>query len=395
MLLAAMAYGSSHISGALASDDTTRMATALRVLGFKLKVDESAGTIAVDGCGGGIPTLAATLDAGDAGTAMRFLAGFLTLGQGRYRLDGSARMRQRPIGALLDTLVRMGVDAQSERGDGCPPIAIDMRSARFRGGAAVVDASLSSQFVSALLMPAPLWRDGLRLTVIGETARPFVTMTTRLMATWGATSSVEGDVIIVPGEQRYRAMRFTVEPDATAASYFAAAAAIVGGTIRITGLKQDSVQGDTAFLSVLERMGARVNWHADYVEVVANDRLSGIDISMSDIPDTVPTLAAIAPLLASPTRIRGVSFIRHHESDRIRALATELRRLGAAVEEFDDGLGIAPSKLDPASIETYDDHRIAMAFAVIGLKLPGVRIRKPGCVAKTYPCFFNDLASIR
>jgi 3-phosphoshikimate 1-carboxyvinyltransferase len=270
-----------------------------------------------------------------------------------------------------------------------------MRSARFRGGAAVVDASLSSQFVSALLMPAPLWRDGLRLTVIGETARPFVTMTLRLMATWGATSSVEGDVIIVPGEQRYRAMRFTVEPDATAASYFAAAAAIVGGTIRITGLKQDSVQGDTAFLSVLERMGARVNWHADYVEVVANDRLSGIDISMSDIPDTVPTLAAIAPLLASPTRIRGVSFIRHHESDRIRALATELRRLGAAVEEFDDGLGIAPSKLDPASIETYDDHRIAMAFAVIGLKLPGVRIRKPGCVAKTYPCFFNDLASIR
>ncbi len=393
LLLAAMASGRSVIDSVLISDDTRRMATALIALGFAVEVDEAARRIAVTGYGGRIPAAQANLDAGGAGTAMRFLAGFLTLGRGRYRLDGNARMRERPIGALIDALCALGLNVASERANGCPPIIIDTAARAFTGGVGAIDATLSSQFVSALLMPAPLWPDGLRLTAAGDTARPFIEMTLRLMEHWGVSSSIAGDLIVVPGGQRYRSMDFTVEPDATAASYFAAAAALVGGTVTILGLNQASVQGDARFLDLLQQMGARVTWHPDAVEITGTGRLTGVDVAMNSMPDVVPTLAAIAPFAESPTRIRKVGFIRHHESNRISAIATELRRLGATVQEFDDGLEIIPSAatLHPAAIETYEDHRIAMAFAVTGLKLPGVRIRNPGCVAKTYPKFFHDL----
>ena len=189
-------------------------------------------------------------------------------------------------------------------------------------------------------------------------------------------------------------MSFAVEPDATAASYFAAAAAMIGGTVTIGGLSENSVQGDIGFFRILAAMGARIEWRSEGVSISGDGNLCGVDIAMNAMPDVVPTLAAIAPFAASPTRIRGVGFIRHHESDRISAIATELRRLGVRVEEFDDGLAIAPSALHPAAIETYDDHRIAMAFAVAGLKIPGVSIKNPACVNKTYPGFFRDLEQI-
>jgi 3-phosphoshikimate 1-carboxyvinyltransferase len=394
LLLAAMAPGRSTIDAALISDDTHRMVAALCALGFTIEADENARRITVEGGAGVIPSAGATLDAGGAGTAMRFLAGFLTLGRGRYRLDGNPRMRERPIGALLDAMRTLGLDVTSELGNGCPPIVIDTSGAAFTGGAVTIDASLSSQFVSALLMPAPLWRNGLVLTASGDTARPFIEMTLRMMNDWGAASTFTGDAIVVPGGQRYHARDFTVEPDATAASYLAAAAALLGGTVTIRGLTQDSVQGDAGFLAILEQMGARVTWHADAVAITGTGRLHGVDVAMNPMPDVVPTLAALAPFADSPTRIRKVGFIRHHESDRIGAIATELRRLGAGVREFDDGLEIAPSPLQPAAIETYDDHRIAMAFAIVGLKLPGLRIKNPGCVAKTYPEFFTDLRSL-
>jgi 3-phosphoshikimate 1-carboxyvinyltransferase len=198
----------------------------------------------------------------------------------------------------------------------------------------------------------------------------------------------------VPGGQRYRSCNFTVEPDASSASYFAAAAALVGGRVTLAGFARDSVQGDLGVLDILQRMGATVAWNADSVTITGGEQLAGVDVAMNSMPDMVPTIAAIAPFAASPTRIRKVGFIRHHESDRIRAIATELRRIGARVEEFDDGLGIAPSTLHPALIETYDDHRIAMAFAITGLKIAGMRISNPGCVAKTYPQFFHDLAAL-
>jgi len=391
-----MASGRSVIESVLISDDTRRMAAALISLGFAVEVDEAMRRITVMGESGRIPSTRADLDAGGAGTAMRFLAAFVTLGRGRYRLDGNARMRERPIGALLDAMRTLGIDVTSELGNACPPIVTDTTAKAFTGGTVTIDASLSSQFVSALLMPAPLWRDGLKLIATGDTARPFIEMTMRLMENWGVSSSIAGDLIVVPGGQHYHAMDFTVEPDATAASYFAAAATLVGGTVTIRGLTKASVQGDACFLEILEQMGARVAWLPDAVEITGTGRLAGVDVAMNSMPDVVPTLAAIAPFAASPTRIRKVGFIRHHESDRISAIATELRRIGVAVQEFDDGLEITPSaaKLHPATIETYDDHRIAMAFGVAGLKLPGMRIRNPGCVAKTYPDFFADLARL-
>ena len=395
LVLATLAQGRSVLESVLLSDDTRYMSEALRVMGFSVEIDEAARRITVSGRGGTIPSHGAEIFVGGAGTVMRFLAAMVTLGEGRFRIDGNQRMRQRPIGPQLDAMQRLGASVYSERDNNCPPVIVDASRTRFEGGHTSIDARVSSQFVSAILMPAPIWKAGLKLQVIGDTARPFIDMTLRLMETWGAHSSVDGDTILVPGAQWYRAQRFLVEPDASSASYFAAAAALVGGTVRIEGLTSNSVQGDIAFLGVLQLMGARVAWHSDHVEVTGSGKLAGVDVAMNSMPDMVATLAAIAPFASSPTTIRNVEFIRHHESDRIRALSTELRRLGATVVEKADGLEIAPSTMHPATIETYDDHRIAMSFAVAGLKLGGVKIKDPGCVAKTFPDFFERLAALR
>lgn len=394
LLLASIASGVSVITSFLLSDDTRSMIGALGALGFDLDVNEIRRTITVRGRGGIIPASSANLDIGGAGTAMRFLVGLLTLGHGHFRIDGNARMRQRPIGPLLDALSQIGIEARAENNDRCPPIIINHASRAPMGGAVAIDASLSSQFASALLMPAPLWAHGLQLIINGEAGQAFVEMTLSLMRRWGVESFRENSRIIVPGGQRYNPTQFDVEPDATAASYFAAAAALVGGKVTLDGVTAASVQGDLGFLRILEEMGARVEWKNHSVDIVGSGRLSGVDATMNMMPDVVPTLAAIAPFACTPTRIRKVGFIRYHESDRIHALATELARLGASVSVFDDGLEITPSVLHPAAVDTYDDHRIAMAFAVAGLKLGGVRIKNPGCVAKTYPEFFNDLLNL-
>ncbi|HTY56479.1 MAG TPA: 3-phosphoshikimate 1-carboxyvinyltransferase [Candidatus Binataceae bacterium] len=394
LLIAAMAPGRSELEGALFSDDTRYMIGALERLGFVVEADQAREHIAVEGRGGEIPAHSADLFVGGAGTAMRFLAGFVTLGRGRFRLDGNARMRERPIGELIEALDELGISARTELGNRCPPVVIDMSSGAFEGGSCAIDASRSSQFVSALLLPAPLWPKGLTLKVSGAAGRPFVDMTLKLMGVWGANSRAEGDAIVVSGGQSYAARRFTIEGDASGASYFAAAAALCGGSVRFANLATDSVQGDAAFMDLLETMGAKLIRRRDSLEIRGDGKFCGVDADMSTMPDVVPTLATIAPFAESPTRIRNVAFIRHHESDRLHALATELCRLGAKVDESEDGLLIQPSKLKPAAIETYDDHRIAMAFAVVGLKLPGVRITNPGCVAKTYPDFFKDLAAL-
>jgi 3-phosphoshikimate 1-carboxyvinyltransferase len=393
LLIAAMAEGRSIIDNVLFSDDTARMLEALKQLGFQITIEESEKRVTLNGIGGQIPSSSGDLAIGGAGTAMRFLIPFLTLGRGKFRIDGNKRMRERPIGPLLDAMQRLGASVYSERDNRCPPVVADSRSL-FRGGATHVDARMSSQFVSAMLMPAPLWPDGLVLRVAGDTARPFVEMTLRIMETWGVKWNIDADTITIPGGQAYRARRFAVEPDASSASYFAAAAALCGGTVTLRGISANSVQGDIAFLTVLQQMGARVKWNTDSVEVSGAGQLRGVDVAMNGMPDMVATLAAIAPFATSVTRIRKVDFIRHHESDRLRAIAAELRRLGASVTDLEDGLEILPSRLTGASIETYDDHRIAMAFSMVGLRIPGVKIQNPGCVAKTFPDFFAMLADL-
>ena len=273
MVLAALAQGRSVLDSVLLSDDTRYMSDALRVMGFTVEIDEPARRITVSGRGGTIPSHGGDIFVGGAGTVMRFIVAMVTLGDGRFRVDGNQRMRQRPIGPQLDAMQRLGASVYSERDNHCPPVIVDASRARFEGGETSVDARSSSQFVSAMLMPAPIWKAGLKLKVIGDTARPFIDMTLRLMEAWGAQSTVEGDMIVVPGGQWYRAQRFVVEPDASSASYFAAAAALVGGTVRIEGLTSNSVQGDLGFLGVLQQMGARVVWHPDYVEVVGTGKL--------------------------------------------------------------------------------------------------------------------------
>ncbi len=393
LLMAAMARGRSVIESALVSDDTRYMIAALQNLGFALSLDEPGSRIAMEGYGGAIPAKSADLFVGGSGTAMRFLAGFLTLGKGRFRLDGNARMRQRPIGDLIDALHKLGLAIHCEADNRCPPVVIEGDD--FAGGETVVDARLSSQFVSALLLPAPIWKRGLRLKFMGTAGIPFITMTIKLMERAGIQGIfVDDNFISVPGGQSYQAGSFVVEADASSASYFAAAALLCGGKVEIKNLSRESVQGDIEFLSVLRRMGARINWRRRSVVIEGGGEFRGLDIDMRTMPDMVPTLAALAPFATSPTRIRNVEFIRHHESDRIRALATELARLGVKVVEHHDGLDIEPSRPAPAAIETYDDHRIAMSFAIMGLRVPGIRIKEPGCVSKTYPHFFVDLAAL-
>jgi 3-phosphoshikimate 1-carboxyvinyltransferase len=394
LLMAALAPGSSAIEAALVSDDTRYMIDALQHLGYSISLEEHASRIVMEGHGGALPAKSADLFVGGSGTAMRFLAGFLTLGKGRFRLDGNSRMRQRPIGDLIDALHKLGLNIHCENSNGCPPVVIQ-GGERFEGGETVVDASLSSQFVSALLIPSPIWKKGLRLKFMGSAAMPFITMTIRLMERAGIKGiGVDGSFISVPGGQSYQPGCFVVEADASSASYFAAAALLCAGKVELNNLSRDSVQGDIGFLSVLNRMGADINWRRNSVVVDGTGEFSGLDIDMHAMPDMVPTLAVLAPFANSPTRIRNVGFIRHHESDRIHALAVELGRLGVKVVEHQDGLEIEPSRLKPAAIETYDDHRIAMSFAIMGLKIAGLRIKNPGCVSKTYPHFFVDLAAL-
>ncbi|HXG23462.1 MAG TPA: 3-phosphoshikimate 1-carboxyvinyltransferase [Chthonomonadales bacterium] len=396
LLLAALAEGTSRIENALFSDDTRYMAESLQRLGIDVRANEADAYFEVDGTGGHIPAQEADLFIGNAGTAARFLTAFLTLGQGRFRLDGVPRMRARPIGDLLDALVQLGANVHAEFDNGCPPLRIE--ASRLPGGTARLRADVSSQYLSALLMIAPLTPNGIEITLDGELAsRPYVDMTLRMMHDRGVrTERIGYRSFRVPGGQQYHPQLYRVEPDASAASYFFAAAAITGGRVRVEGLGLASIQGDTAFVDILEKMGCTVRKSPDFIEVQGPETLRGVDVDMNAISDTVMTLAAIAPFASDPTVIRNVAHIRHKETDRLAALAKELTRLGVEVEESPDGLAIQPMKhLRPAVIETYDDHRMAMSFAITGLRAPGIAIQNPGCVAKTLPDFFQRLEALR
>jgi 3-phosphoshikimate 1-carboxyvinyltransferase len=392
LLLAALAEGRSVLRGALFSDDTRYMAAALNRLGISVQADEPASVYEVDGTGGHIPANAADLYVGNAGTAARFLTAFLSLGHGRYRLDGVQRMRQRPMGDLLRALNQLGVQVECERSDDCPPVVVN--ASGLTGGRATLKADMSSQFLTALLLVGPLSEEGVVIEIEGEVAsKPYVDITLHMMERWGvAATNEEYKRFTVAGGQKYVQQEWQVEPDASSASYFFAAAAATGGCVRIEGLGSDALQGDLAFVDVLEQMGCTVRKTAGYTEVQGPEKLRGVEVDMNGISDTVMSLAAIAPFADSPTTIHNVGHIRYKETDRLHAIATELRRLGAQVEETEDSLRIEPAEaLQPAEIETYDDHRMAMSFAITGLRSPGVVIKDPACVSKTFPDFFRTL----
>ncbi len=390
LVLAALADGESIISGALISDDTRYMAQALAALGIEVHVDTAACIIRAKGCAGRIPAHQADLYVGNAGTAARFLTPMLALGRGRYRLDGNARMRQRPIEPLLAALRLFGVRVRSEHGTGCPPIV--MEADGLPGGRVVVDSSLSSQYLSGLLMVAPSARSDVHIEVTGRAvSEPYAAMTASMLRDWGLEVSGHYSV---PAPQKRHGKQYRIEPDASAASYFMACAAITGGQVHIAGLGRGSLQGDIRFADILAEMGCRVEWTGSSVVVAGSGRLLGVDVDMNAVSDTAMTLAAIAPFAETPTRIRNVAHMRAKECDRISATANELRRLGVTVIEHDDGLTVMPSKPTGGIVETYDDHRIAMSFALIGLRVAGIGIRNPECVAKTFPVYFEELARI-
>jgi 3-phosphoshikimate 1-carboxyvinyltransferase len=397
LVLAALAShgGECELRGVLRCDDTEVMVAALRALGFCVNPDWDACVIGLlpPKNESVIPAESADLFVGNSGTCMRFLTALVALGRGAYRLDGVARMRERPLEDLLVALRQLGVDARSEGCNGRPPVVV--RSNGLAGGPVRVRGDVSSQFLSGLLMAAPYAADDVEITVEGPlVSAPYVDMTVAMMRQFGVVDSCREQYYDVPAGQRYEAGTYLVEPDASSASYFWAAAAITGGLVEVAGPCLSSLQGDMRFPGVLMDMGCRIVLPPAAVAVWGGP-LCGIDVDMNDISDTVMTLAAVACFAEGPTTIRNVAHIRHKETDRLAALTAELRRIGAGVEPFDDGLTITPGPLRGAEVETYNDHRMAMSLALVGLRVPGIVIKDPGCVAKTYPGFFTDLDRLR
>ena len=398
LIAAALADGSSELVGALHSDDTRYMAAALNALGVIVESNEAKASFRIEGGGGTFTAPEADLFVGNSGTTMRFLTAALPLGHGRYRIDGVPRMRLRPIGPLIAALNDLGANARSEADTGCPPVVV--HAAGLRGGQTRMAGDLSSQYFSALLLSAPYARDGVAVDIIGDlVSKAYLPMTAAVMAAFGVSAdldTVSWRRIGVAAGQRYTGRHYHVEPDASNASYFFAAAAVTSGRVRIDGIGRDSTQGDLRFVDVLAKMGAEVEIGDGYTEVRGPRQgdLRGVDLDLGPISDTAQTLAAIAPFASGPTTIRGIAHARLKETDRVSALATELRRLGQDVDEFPDGLRVTPRPLRPADIDTYDDHRMAMSFAVTALRAPGIRLRDPGCVAKTFPGFFDVLDAV-
>ena len=389
--IAALADGASLLTGVLDSDDTQLMMDSLRRLGFAVAFDAHGKTARVEGRGGVIPAAGADLFVGNSGTTIRFLAAFCALGRGTFTLDGTPRMRERPIGDLLDALRGMGAEATAA--NGCPPATIHARG--LPGGAATVRGDTSSQFLSALLMAAPAAPKETEIRVLGElVSAPYLEMTLATMADFGVTVERPGKNIFRVAPQTYQAREYAIEPDASAASYWFGAAAITGGRATVPGLGVGSLQGDLGFVRVLERMGCRVEQSGDRT-TVHGGKLRGVDADMGDISDTVPTLAAVACFAEGPTHIRNAGHVRVKECDRLAASAAELRKAGVGVDETTDGLVIHPRPPHAARFKTYDDHRMAMALTLIGLKAPGIVIEDPDCVGKTYPDFWRDLDRAR
>jgi 3-phosphoshikimate 1-carboxyvinyltransferase len=384
--------GPCRLRGALRSEDTEVMVDGLNRLGIAVRQEWPDVRVERPPGDRVLPAAGADLYVANSGTTMRFLTAAVAAGEGQFRLDGNPRMRERPIADLLTGLCQLGVRVESERHNGCPPVLVEANG--LAGGTVTVKGDVSSQYLSALLLAAPAARGDLTLRVDGElVSEPYIAMTIAMLRQWGLTVDSLGDnAYRVPGRQHCTISAYDIEPDASAASYFFGAAAVTCGEVSVEGLGE--LQGDVRFVDVLERMGCEVHREPGRVSVRGRP-LGGVDVDMNAISDCVMTLAAVACFAEGPTTIRNVAHVRHKETNRLAALTAELRCLGAGVEEFADGLTITPAPLRGTAVDTYDDHRMAMSLALIGLRVPGVGIRNPGCVAKTYPHFFADLEKLR
>ncbi len=384
LLCAALTPGTSTLTGALFADDTRAMMSAGEALGAVIDADPDATVLRVTGADPRSGAADAAVDARQSGTTSRFILPAAALRPGRTVVDGTPQLRARPFGPVLDALRDLGAEVSAT---GFLPATVQ---GPLRGGPVRVSGHISSQFLSGLLMAGPLMAEGLAVELTSPLVSvPYVEMTRAVMAAFGVR--VDG-LTVAPGA--YRPTEYAIEPDASAASYFLGAAAIAGGRVTVRGLGPGSLQGDVGFADVLGRMGATVTRSADSLTVSAGGTLHGIDVDMADISDTAQTLAAVAVHADSPTRVRGIGFIRGKETDRVAAVVTELRRAGIDAVEDEDGFTVHPGEPRPTLFATYEDHRMAMSLSLLGLRSPGIEIADPGCVAKTYPNFFTDLAHL-
>jgi 3-phosphoshikimate 1-carboxyvinyltransferase len=398
LLLSALAEGETTLIGLLDADDTTVMRAALSKLGIASHAE--AADICVIGCSGQIPVRTARLELGNAGTAFRSLTATLAFSGGSYELDGVPRMRERPIGDLVDSLNRLGARIGYAGAQGFPPLLIEPAS-QLSSDSATIKGNVSSQFLSGLLMAVPLVAPdhGVRLAVEGKLiSEPYVELTLSMMKEFGVVVDRDGDDYLIPRTSYQSPGRFVVEGDASSASYFLALGAIAGGPVRVDGVGSASMQGDVRFVDALGRMGAQVESGAHYIQASAprgGERLRGIDADCNHIPDAAMTLAIVALFAEGPSMLRNIGSWRVKETDRITAMATELRKVGAQVDEGQDWIRIVPPRqFRAATIDTYDDHRMAMCFSLVAAGGVPVHIRNPGCVAKTFPDYFDRLAEL-
>ncbi len=396
LLLASLAEGTTKITNLLESDDTKHMLNALKQLGIEYRVSKDKRECNIVGNGGAISNQTREeLFLGNAGTAMRPLCATLCLGEGSYLLTGEPRMEERPIGDLVNALRQAGAKITYQKEEGYPPLLVEANG--LKGGEVQIDGAISSQFLTALLLASPLAKEDMTIHVIGElVSKPYIDITLHIMREFGVEVSNENyETFFIKGKQTYRAVEsFLVEGDASSASYFLAAAAIKGGTVKVTGIGKMSIQGDIHFLDVLEKMGAKVEWGDEYVSV-SKGELHGIDMDFNHIPDAAMTIATMALFAKGKTTLRNIYNWRVKETDRLSAMATELRKVGATVVEGEDYLEITPPKqLKHAVIDTYDDHRMAMCFSLLALDPVSVTINDPECTAKTFPTYFKVFESI-
>jgi 3-phosphoshikimate 1-carboxyvinyltransferase len=391
LFLAAAAGGTSILRGPLDSDDTAGFADGLAALGYRL--ERAPGIWRVEGRPQGPAVAEASVFCRDGATTARFLPALAAAGHGVFRFDASAQMRRRPLGPLTGALRSLGVDLVHEGQEGRHPLTI--RADGIKGGHVTLDAGLSSQFLTALLMLGPLTAEGLAITVTDLVSAPYVEITTAMMGRFGVAVERDGDTYLVPAAP-YAAADYQVEPDASTASYFLAAAALTGRRVTIPGLGVGSLQGDLRFAGVLAAMGADVDVAADAVTVAGapGGALRGVTVNMRDISDTFPTLAAIAPFADGPVRVEDIYNTRVKECDRLEACAQNLRALGVPVSVGRDWIEITPARPRPARIACHRDHRIAMAFSITALRTPGITLDDPGCVKKTFPAFHTALADL-
>lgn len=396
LLLAALADGESILSNALFSEDSRHFLACLVSLGFPVVIDEHNRTVHITGFGGRIPKKEASLYVGSAGTAARFLTVMLSFSEGTYHMDASEQMRRRPMKPLLSALESIGVSIHYHEKEGFFPFTVT-GSAHTRNEIEV-DIESSSQFLSALLMSAPMKKEGLTVRLTGKPhALSYVKMTTAMMEQFGCSVlSDEGIQYTVPANQCYHAKRYQIEPDVSAACYFYAMPMLLKGSMLVKNVYFSSLQGDIRFLHLLRDLGGSLQELPEGIELsFSMDHFPGIDIDMGSFSDQTMTLSVLAPFASSPTRIRNVAHIRMQESNRIRAVITELTRLGIRCDELPDGLLIYPGPYKGGDVETYDDHRIAMSFSLIGLKQPGIRIKNPSCCKKTFEGYFEALEAIQ